>query len=149
MYHGDLEMGADWIKNTTTSFDDNGTLFSMNGVENINAPGEGSCESMCLENLLQFICNATLLMIDELFWEESTMSVQEFFDWLQYVVMETTGSSLSLRGFGRLGSGLSVISMGMEFFLVVENVTFSMQTFGAIWLALKFSDRYSVRYDLP
>jgi hypothetical protein len=42
-----------------------------------------------------------------------------------------------------------VISMGMEFFLVVENVTFSMQTFGAIWLALKFSDRYSVRYDLP
>jgi hypothetical protein len=104
----------------------------MNGVENINAPGEGSCESMCLENLLQFICNATLLMIDELFWEESTMSVQEFFDWLQYVVMETTGSSLSLRGFGRLGSGLSVISMGMEFFLVVENVTFSMQTFGAI-----------------
>jgi hypothetical protein len=63
-------------------------------------------------------------MIDELFWEESTMSVQEFFDWLQYVVMETTGSSLSLRGFGRLGSGLSVISMGMEFFLDVENVTF-------------------------
>ena len=36
--------------------------------------------------------------------------------------METTGSSLSLRGFGRLGSGLSVISMGMEFFIVVENV---------------------------
>ena len=43
----------------------------------------------------------------------------------QYAIMETTGPSLSLRGFGRLGSGLSVISMGMEFFLVVENVTFS------------------------
>ena len=49
--------------------------------------------------------------------------------------METTGSSLSLRGSGRLGSGLSVISMGMEFFLDVENVTFSTQN--------------SVRYDWP
>ncbi len=53
----------------------------------------------------------------------------------QYAIMETTGPSLSLRGFGRLGSGLSVISMGMEFFLVVENVTFSTQN--------------SVRYDWP
>ncbi len=40
----------------------------------------------------------------------------------QYAIMEITGSSLSLRCFGRLGSGLSVISMGMEFFIVVENV---------------------------
>ncbi len=53
----------------------------------------------------------------------------------QYAIMETTGSSLSLRGFGRLGNGLSVISMGMEFFLDVENVTFSTQN--------------SVRYDRP